>query len=213
MGLASPEAENIDQRAYLVPRIIEAGNRAVELAPQSAPAHLSLFTAYWVACQPERMRVEADRVLAINPNDASALGIMSMALTLAGEGDYGHQLAEKALALAGPAATRLIWGVFGDYHFRRGEYAASLEAFRKAYIESYWVDHMRLIVLLAHLGRIEEARAEIPIVLKLKPEMSVHEYDRFMRMLCLESDFRERVDAGLRLAGFREEADAASSKH
>jgi adenylate cyclase len=36
IGLASPEAEHIDQRAYLVPRIVEAGNRAVELAPQSA---------------------------------------------------------------------------------------------------------------------------------------------------------------------------------
>ena len=62
MGLPSPEAENIDQRAYLLPRIIETSNRAVELAPQSAPAHMSLFTAYWATCQPERMRVEAERI-------------------------------------------------------------------------------------------------------------------------------------------------------
>jgi len=107
MGLASPEAEHIDQRAYLVPRIVEAGNRAVELAPQSASAHLSLFTAYWATCEPERMRVEAERVLAINPNDAGALGIMALGLNLAGEGDYGRQLAEKALALSGQE-TRLI---------------------------------------------------------------------------------------------------------
>ena len=207
MGLAPAEAEKSDQRAYLVPRIIEAGNRAVELAPQSAPAHLSLFRAYWATCQPERMRVEADRVLALNPNDSSAVGIMAVALILVGEADYGHQLAEKALALAGPAATRLIWGAFGDYHLQRGEYAASFEAFRKAYVELYWVDHVRLIVLLSYLGRMEEARAEIPIVLKLNPGMSVHEYDRFMRMLCVVPDYREQVLAGLRIAGFREEAD------
>jgi adenylate cyclase len=84
IGLASPEAKHIDQRAYLVPRIVEAGNRAVELAPQSASAHLSLFTAYRATCEPERMRVEAERVLAINPNDAGALGIMSMALIVSG---------------------------------------------------------------------------------------------------------------------------------
>jgi adenylate cyclase len=67
--------------------------------------------------------------------------------------------------------------------------------------------HMRLVAVLPHLGRIEEARAEIPIVPKLKPEMSVNEYDRFMKMLCLEADFRDRVTTALRLAGFREEAD------
>jgi adenylate cyclase len=206
LGLASPEAEHIDQRAYLVPRIIEAGNRAVELAPQSASAHLSLFHAYWATCEPERMRVEAERVLAINPNDASALGIMSMALILAGEGDYGRQLAEKALELSGQE-TRLVWGALGDYHFRRREYAAALAAFRKAYIESYWIDHIRLIVMLSHLGRIDEARAEVPIVLKLNPPVSVHEYDRFMKAVCLEADFRERVLAPLRLVGIPEEAD------
>jgi adenylate cyclase len=206
IGLASPEAKHIDQRAYLVPRIVEAGNRAVELAPQSASAHLSLFTAYWTTCEPERMRVEAERVLAINPNDAGALGIMSMALILAGEGDYGRQLAEKALELSGQE-TRLVWGALGDYHFRRREYAAALEAFRKAYIESYWIDHMRLIGMLSHLGRIDEARAGVPVVLKLNPHASVHEYDRFMKALCLEADFRERVVAALRLAGLPEETD------
>ena len=43
----------------------------------------------------------------------------------------------------------LIWAVLGDYHFRRREYAAALEAFRKAYIESYWVDHMMVASGLA----------------------------------------------------------------
>jgi adenylate cyclase len=206
LGLASPEAEHIDQRAYLVPRIVEAGNRAVELAPQSASAHLSLFNAYWTTCEPERMRIEAERVLAINPNDAGALGILALGLNLAGEGDYGRQLAEKALALSGQE-TRLIWTVLGDYHFRRREYAAALEAFRKAYIESYWVDHIRLIVVLSHLGRIDEARAEVPVVLKLNPHVSVKEYDSFMKALCVEAEFRERVLAPLRLVGIPEEAD------
>jgi hypothetical protein len=42
-----------------------------------------------------------------------------------------------------------------------------------------WVDHMRLIIVLSHVGRIEEARAEVPAALKLRPDMSVHEYDRW----------------------------------
>lgn len=66
---------------------------------------------------------------------------------------------------------------------------------------------MRLIAVLPHLGRVEEARAEIPTALKLRPDISVHEYDRHMKMFCLPADNRGRVAAALRLAGFREEAN------
>jgi hypothetical protein len=58
-----------------LPRIMEAANRAAELAPQSAMAHLALFYSYWNTCQSERMRVEAERVLAINPNRYWGIGL------------------------------------------------------------------------------------------------------------------------------------------
>jgi adenylate cyclase len=161
-GLPSPEAQDIDKRSYLVVRVMEAANRSVELAPQSASAHWSLFLAYWLMCQPERMRVEAETILAINPNDAAALGGVGIGLIYAGEPDYGRQFVEKAISLAGPAAPKEWWGGLADYYYTKGEYAKALELFRNAYIESWWVDHMRLIALLPHLGRVEEARAEIP---------------------------------------------------
>jgi adenylate cyclase len=206
-GLPSPEAEDSDKRAYLLPRAMEAANRAVELARPSASAHLALFGAYWLTCQPERMRVEAETILAINPNDPSALGFIGTGLIYAGEADYGRPFAEKAIALAGPAAPSFWWGAIGDYHYGKGEYAKALELFRKDYTESSWVDHMRLIAALPYLGRIEEARAEIPAALKLRPNISVHEFDRYMKMFCLSADHRGRVAAALSLAGFREEAD------
>ena len=37
MGLPSLEAEDIDKRAYLVPRMMDTAKRAVGLAPQSTP--------------------------------------------------------------------------------------------------------------------------------------------------------------------------------
>jgi adenylate cyclase len=200
VGLELPESGDIDKRSYLVPRVVEAANRAVELDPQSVPARLSLFRAYWLTCQPDRMRVEAEAILALNPNNATAL-------LSAGDEEYGRKLAEKALTLAGPAAPRWWWGAIGNYHYRRGEYSEALDAFRKAYSESNWMDHMRLLATLPHLGRIDEARAEIPSALKLRPDMSVHEYDRWVKMFCPSADFRQRIAAALRLAGLREEAD------
>jgi class 3 adenylate cyclase/TolB-like protein len=204
-GLASPDADDIDKRANLIPRVVETANRAVQLAPEGALAHLSLFYAYYLTCQPERMRVEADRVLAINPNDAGALGVMGNDLAYVGEWDYGRQLVEKGLALAGTAAPRWWWWGIAKDHYRKGEYSEALDNFRRAYTETSWLDHLHLVYTLPYLGKIDDARAEIPKLLKLNPQMSVHEADRVYKMLCFDADFRQRMVTALRLAGLREE--------
>ena len=49
------------------------------------------------------------------------------------------------------------------------------------YYKSNGMDHMRLLATLPHLGRIDEARAEVPAALKLRPDMSVLEYDRWIK--------------------------------
>jgi adenylate cyclase len=69
------------------------------------------------------------------------------------------------------------------------------------------LDHVHVVYTLASLGRIDEARAQIPALLKLKPDMSVREADRVHKMFCFEADYRRRMTAALRLAGLREDAD------
>jgi tetratricopeptide (TPR) repeat protein len=197
--------DDIDKRVDLVPRLVQAGNRAVELAPENAAAHFALFSAYAATCQTERMRVEADRVLTINPNDASALGLIGNLLAYAGDWDYGRQLAEKALALAGPAAPSWWWVVAKD-HYRKGEYAKALEVFQQSDAEQNWLDHLHLVYTLPHLGRIDEARAQIPALLKLKPDISVREADRYYA-ICFDAAFGDRMVKALRLAGLREAVD------
>jgi adenylate cyclase len=205
VGLDPPETGDIDKRGDLVPRIVDAGNKAVELAPASAEAHLALFQAYFVACEPERMRVEADRVLAINPSDANALGVLGNDLAYIGFWDEGRQLAEKAIALAGPAAPRWWWYAVAKDYYRKGEYDKALEYFRRSYTESNWLDHLHVIYTLPYLGKADEARALIPGLLKLKPDMSIREADRFYAMFCFDADFRSRITTALREAGLREQ--------
>ena len=208
-GLASPDTDDYDKRAYLIPRIVEAGNRAVELAPSSAQAHLALFTAYNVTCETERMRVEADRVLAINPNDAVALGVMGNMLAFVGMWDYGRELAEKGIRLAGPAAPRWWWEAVAKDYYRKGEYDKALEYFKRSYVLQYWLNHLHLAYTLPYLGRTDEAQAQIPILLKLKPDISIKTVDRFYKMFCFQTEFIERVEKALRLAGFPEEVVTA----
>jgi adenylate cyclase len=145
IGLSPPDADDIDKRANLVPRVVDAANKAVELARGSAEARLALFEAYYAACEPERMRVEADRVLAINPNDANALGTLGNYLAYTGSWDYGRQLAEKAIAFAGPGAPRWWWDAVAKDYYRKGEYDKALEYFRRSYIEQNWLDHPHVI--------------------------------------------------------------------
>jgi len=199
--------DDVDKGVDLVPRLVEAGNRAVELAPENAAAHFALFSAYAATCQTQRMRVEADRVLAINPNDANALGLIGNLLAFAGDWDYGRQLAEKALALAGPAAPSWWWWVIAKDYYRKGEYTKALEVFQRSYAEQNWLDHLHLVYTLPHVGKIDEARAQVPGLLKLRPDISVREADRLYTMWCFDADFRDRMVKALRLAGLREEAD------
>ncbi len=200
-GTGLDDAEDPDD---LIPRIVEAGNRAVQLSPESAAAHFALFSAYQVSCQTERMRIEADRVLAINPNDANALGLLGSLLAYAGDWDRGLELTKRAFALAGPAAPSWWWWVFAKDHYRKGEYAEALEVFRHAYTESNWLDHLHLVYTLPYLGRVEEAHAEIPVLLKLKSGMSVRRADHFYKIWCFDADFRDRMVTALRLAGLPE---------
>ena len=154
--------------------------------------------------------MEADRVLAINPNDAGALGSMGSLLVGAGLWDYGQQLAEKGLALAGPAAPSWWWWAIAKNYYHKGEFAKAYEFFLRSYVEQSWLDHLHLVYTLPHLGRIDEARAQIPALMKLRPDMSVHEADRVYKMFCFDADYRERMNTALRLAGLREEPDESA---
>jgi TolB-like protein/class 3 adenylate cyclase len=209
LGLPASEGADIDKRAYLVPLVAEAGQRAVDLAPNKAWAHMALFGAYFVTCQPDRMRVEADRVLGLldPPDNPYYLGPMGVDLAFAGQWDYGRQLAEKALALVGPSAPAWWWYAVSKDYYRKGDYAKAQEYFLHSYSATNWEDLLHVVYTLPYLGRTDEARARIPELLKLKPNISVHEMDRFYKMLCFDADYRAKMANALRTAGLRETSD------
>src|SRR5215470_3121921 len=60
----------------------------------------------------------------------------------------------------------------------RGDYARALEIFQRSYAQQNWLDHLQLVYTLPYLGRIDEAKAQVPVLLKLKPDISVREADR-----------------------------------
>jgi tetratricopeptide (TPR) repeat protein len=114
----------------------------MKLAPDHASTHFMLAYAYYAACQADRMRVEAERVVALNPNGADALGPLGNFLAFAGDWDYGRQLAEKAIELAGPSAQSWWWWATAKGYYHKGDYAKANEYFLRAYTSGSWLDEL-----------------------------------------------------------------------
>lgn len=204
-GLDPPEADNLDTRAHLGPRALAAADRAVELAPDSPLARFSLARGYFTTCQRENLVVEAERTLALNPNDPTMLGSLGNLLgSFPAHAEHGRDLAEKALALVPTGHPRWWWWVVAKVHYRKGEFAEALDAFGRSYIEQNWLSQIHMAYTLPYLGRIEDARGHVTKLLALRPRYSVRDADRLYAAWCYDEAFRNRVTEGLRQAGLPE---------
>jgi hypothetical protein len=98
-GFALPpeEATNIHQRLYLADKAVGAANRAVEIAPNDAFVRGLVARAAWMACQPDLVRIEALRAIALNPYDSQNLGPLGNYMAYVGFWDEGVAIATRAL--------------------------------------------------------------------------------------------------------------------
>jgi tetratricopeptide (TPR) repeat protein len=199
-----PDEASIEMRDHLADRELQAGVRAVDLAPYDAKAQTALANGFYAKCQSDRFRIEAEKAVALNPYDADNLGAVGTYLGFSGFWDEGTAFAEKAIKLMGPAAPWYFWLAPAKRHFFRGEYPEAYDAFQRAYMESFWVSHLDLAFVLPFLGRTDEAKEHVATLLKMYPSMSVAEADAFYRLLCYGPTLREKIARGLRQAGLPE---------
>ncbi len=71
-------------RLYLADMAVEAANRAVEIAPNDAFVRGLVARAAWMACQPDLLRIETIRAIALNPNDPQNLGPLGNLMAYSG---------------------------------------------------------------------------------------------------------------------------------
>jgi TolB-like protein len=198
-----PEEASVEKRAHLADRVLQAALRAGDLAPQDS-AQVFVAVGYYATSQADRVRVEAEKAVALNPYDAYLLGGMGQDVAFTGHWDEGAALAEKAIKLAGPSAVPWWWWAIAKRHWFRGEYPEAYEAFQRAYIESFWLSHLDLAYTLPFLGRIDEAKAHVAALLKMYPTMTIREADEFYKLVCLDAAYREKMVGALRQAGLPE---------
>jgi TolB-like protein/DNA-binding winged helix-turn-helix (wHTH) protein len=202
-GFALPpeQAASVDKRLYLAKNALAAANRAIELAPNDAFVRGLAARAAWMACQPDLVRIETTRAIALNPNDPQTLGPLGTLMAASGFWDEGAALAEKGIALTAPSTPRWWWWAIAKRHWMRSEYERALDAFQQAFVEQLWLSHLQMAYTLPFLHRTDEAKAHVASLLKLSPGFTVREADAYYKMWCFSPDYREKMREALRMAG------------
>jgi TolB-like protein len=205
-GFASPggKLESVETRLYLADMAVEAANRAVEIAPNDAFVRGLVARAAWMAGQPDLLRIETMRAIALNPNDPQNLGPLGNLMAYAGFWDEGVALAEKGIALTAPSTPRWWWWAIAKRAWARDQYEAAFDAFRQSYVEQLWLSHLHMAYTLPFLGRLEEAKAHVATLLKMRPGFTVREADAYYKMWCFAPSYREKMRDALRTAGLPE---------
>jgi TolB-like protein len=205
-GFALPpeQAASVDRRLYLATKALAAANRAIELAPNDAFVRGLAARAAWMACQPDQVRIETRRAIALNPNDPQNLGPLGTLMAASGFWDEGVSIAEKGIALTAPSTPRWWWWAIAKRHWFRDEYQPALDAFRQAFVEQLWLSHLQMAYTLPLLNRADEARAHVASILRLSPGFTVRDADAYYSMWCFSPPYREKMRDALRTAGLPE---------
>jgi TolB-like protein/DNA-binding winged helix-turn-helix (wHTH) protein len=202
-GLALPTGEvaSVDTRLCLADKAVEAANRAVEIAPNDAFVRGLVARAAWMACQPDLLRIETMRAIALNPHDPQNLGPLGNLMAYSGFWDEGVSLAEKGIALTAPSTPRWWWWAIAKRAWAREDYGLAFDAFRQSYVEQLWLSHLHMAYTLPFLDRTDEARAHVATLLKMRPGFTIREADAYYKMWCFAPSYRDKMRDALRTAG------------
>ena len=200
-ALPTEEATRLEKRLYLADKAVAAANRAIEIAPNDALVRGLAARAAWMACQPDLVRIETKRAIALNPNDPQNLGPLGNLLAFSGFWDEGVALAETGIALTAPSTPPWWWWASAKRSWARGDYQPALNAFRHGYVEQLWLSHLHMAYTLPFLDRIDEAKTHIAALLKMQPGFTIREADSYYSMWCFSPSYREKMRGALRTAG------------
>jgi TolB-like protein len=183
--------------------------KALSMLPNHAAAHRGMGLLLCLTSRAQRGVDELGRALSIDPNSALAHALMGLAQIYVGrpEETKAHVLEALRLSPRDP----LVWNWFfyvGLAMACLGDFAQALPWIRKsiaANSNSPWA-FFHFASCLAHLGLLDKARQEVKAGLAVNPMFTIARFRAGM-----ESDNpvflaqRERIIAGMRLAGVPEE--------
>jgi tetratricopeptide (TPR) repeat protein len=178
---------------------IDCALRAVQLDPASQRARVALAATLLMKGELAAGRAEAEKALALRPGSLVYVEWIGWLLAFLGEWERGTALIRESIARNPhhiPVAVHALWAD----HLRRGEVEQAYQvALQLPDVTFFWRALMRACCL-GHLGRIEEAKAEVAELLRRKPDFAsrgrilIERYIKFPELF-------DRVVDGLAKAG------------
>jgi adenylate cyclase len=154
-----------------VPRSFEAALTAVRLEPHSAAAHIGLAWAASFAGDWETNKTHIDEAFRLNSRDAWVLNLGGLIYAHLAEWEKSLGLAKEGRRLNPLGPGWLNW-VFVHYYFAMGDYEQALSYSRQLDEPDWHMSYAHVASALGHLGRLEEARAQLSEALKRQPDLA-----------------------------------------
>jgi tetratricopeptide (TPR) repeat protein len=208
VGLAWTQLARIYQANYVfelsdmatpIDEAIAYAYQGVRLHPLNARTRCVLASALLAKGELQAGRDALEPALRLNPGSLVYLEIIGYLQALLGDWDGGIALVRRAMALNPHHLPHVSVSLWAD-HLRRGEfepaYQVALEYRDPAF---FWRSLMRASSL-GHLGRIDEARAQVAELLREKPTFASRGRF-FIGCFITPDDLQEKVVEGLRKAG------------
>lgn len=177
---------------------LAAAQRALAIEPDHAAARALLAKTLWLQGNPDRARVEIDRALELNPNDANSLAFDGKLSLVAGARSEAIEALNLALRLDPGSRSFVVSDLAAAYYLDgRYEAAAMQVAQVEQAIQEDPAPHAVRAAALAQLGRIREAAAVAEQVRSIYPFFDAENFAENI----VGPDGAELLADGLRKAG------------
>ena len=184
-------------------RALRYAERAIDLDRTSGWSHWALARVLYFRHDLGGFRTEAERAVALAPNDAMLLGGAGAHLCYSGSWERGFALMERAIELNPHHQTWYHIPYFYDA-YRKGQDEDALAAARRINMPGFFWTYLMLAAAYGQLDMASEATGAVATLQELWPGYTIQMMIELHQLWNYEDDAIERMADGLRKAGLPE---------
>jgi TolB-like protein len=192
-------------KADLLGEALQLARRAVDANPLNHRAYQALAWALCYRKEFDACRHAAERTVALNPMDASAMAYVGQTIAYGGGWERGCELLNRAMQLNPHHPGWYRYAPFLNA-YRQADYRGALDIALKMNMPGVSLMYVALAAVYGQLGEIEAARQAIRELLALRPDFKAAVRTELEKLW--DSELVDRLIDGLRKAGL----DAADEK-